>query len=150
MPTPTFKILFARAIGGAGAIMLMIELAAASGAPLMWIPFATSIVMIMGSPDAPPAQPHCLLGGHIICAATGVVCTLIIGPEMWVAAVAIGLAILGMHLADAFHPPAGISPLIIAASNATPVYILTPVLTGALILLAYAFVFHRLSGDKWP
>lgn len=35
VPTPTFKTLFARAIGGAGAIMLMIELAAASGAPLM-------------------------------------------------------------------------------------------------------------------
>lgn len=106
--------------------------------------------MITGSPDAPPAQPHCLLGGHIICAATGVICTLIIGPEMWVAAVAIGLAILGMHLADAFPAPAGISPLIIAASNATPVYILTPVLTDALILLAYAFVLQRLSGEKWP
>lgn len=150
MPTPALKILIARAIGGAGAIMLMIELAAISGAPLMWIPFATSIVMIMGSPDVPPAQPLRLLGGHMICAISGVICTMILGPEMWAAALAVGFAIMAMHVADTFHPPAGISPLIIAASNATPLYILSPVLTGALILLAYAFIFHRLSGDKWP
>ena len=150
MPNPPPKILIARAIGGAGAILLMIELAAASGTTLLWVRFATSIVMIMGSPEAPPAQPLRLLGGHMICATAGVVCTLVLGHEMWVAALAIGLSIFAMHKADAFHPPAGISPLIIATSHAAPIYILSPVLIGALILMAYAYVFHRLSGDKWP
>jgi CBS-domain-containing membrane protein len=104
LKTRALKILIARALGGGGAILLMIELAEASGAPLMWIPFATSIVMIMGSPEAPPAQPHRFLGGHLVCALAGVICTMLLGHEMWVAALAVGLAIMAMHLTDTFHP----------------------------------------------
>ncbi|MEQ1753736.1 MAG: HPP family protein [Micropepsaceae bacterium] len=139
-----------RSIGGAGGIALMAYLATASHFPLMTIPFATSIVMVLGGPELKPARPRCVLGGHIICATAGIMCTQVLGYDIWVAAFAIGLAIALMHLFDAFHPPAGISPIIIAASHASPVFILTPVMTGAIILIAFAYVFHRITGEKWP
>jgi hypothetical protein len=79
-----------RAVGGGGAIALMIWLSKISGVPLMWIPFATSIVMVMGSPEAPPAQPMRILGGHMVCATAGIACTMLLGFDIWVAALAIG------------------------------------------------------------
>jgi len=147
---PGLFIVVARALGGAGAIVLMEILSRASQAPMATIPFATSIVLVMGSPDAPPARLRCLLGGHVICASSGIVCTMLLGYEPWVAAIAIGTAIVLMHTFDAFHPPAGISPIIIASTHATPLFILSPVLTGALILSAYAALYYRLSGESWP
>lgn len=139
-----------RAVGGGGAIALMIWLSKTSGIPLMWIPFATSIVMVMGSPEAPPAQPLRILGGHMVCAAAGIACTMMLGFDIWVAALAIGLAIAVMHMLDVFHPPAGISPIIIATSQASPEYVLFPVLAGVAILIAYAWIFHRITGTRWP
>lgn len=139
-----------RAVGGGGAIALMIWLSKTSGVPLMWIPFATSIVMVMGSPEAPPAQPLRILGGHMVCAAAGIACTMLLGFDIWVAALAIGGAIAVMHVLDAFHPPAGISPIIIATSQASPEYVLFPVLAGVAILIAYAWIFHRITGTRWP
>ncbi len=35
------------------------------------------------------------------------------GSQPWVAAIAVGVAILAMLATDSFHPPAGINPLII-------------------------------------
>jgi CBS-domain-containing membrane protein len=139
-----------RAVGGGGAIALMIWLSKISGIPLMWIPFATSIVMVMGSPEAPPAQPLRILGGHTVCAAAGIACTMLLGFDIWVAALAIGNAIAVMHMLDVFHPPAGISPIIIATSQASPDYVLFPVLAGVAILIAYAWIFHRITGTRWP
>lgn len=139
-----------RAVGGGGAIALMIWLSKISGVPLMWIPFATSIVMVMGNPEAPPAQPLRILGGHMVCAAAGIACTMLLGFDIWVAALAIGVAIAMMHMLDVFHPPAGISPIIIATSQASPEYVLFPVLAGVAILIAYAWIFHRITGTRWP
>ena len=147
---PGYSTILARAAGGAGAILLMEALAQVTQSPMSAIPFATSIVLVMGSPEAPPARLRCLVGGHLVCAACGVLCTLLLGFDLWVAAVAIGIAIAVMHLLDIMHPPAGISPIIIASTKASPLFILSPVGTGLLVLVTYAWVCHRMSGEKWP
>ncbi len=139
-----------RAVGGALGIAVMTTLAHASGQPLMMVPFATSIVLVMGSPEAPPAKPRAVVGGHVLSALAGIVCAAMFGDAFWVSALGFGLAIALMHTADAFHPPAGISPLIITSAHATPLFLVMPVLTGALILVAFAFAYHRLSAEAWP
>ncbi len=139
-----------RAVGGALGIAVMTTLAHASGQPLMMVPFATSIVLVMGSPEAPPARPRAIVGGHLLSAFAGIVCASILGDAFWVSAVGVGLAIALMQAADAFHPPAGISPLIITSAHATPLFLVTPVLAGALTLVGFAFVYHRLSSEAWP
>jgi CBS-domain-containing membrane protein len=144
------KAVLFRALGGGGAIALMIWLSKTSGVPLMWIPFATSIVLVMGSPEAPPAQPLRILGGHMVCAAAGIACTMLLGFDIWIAALAITVAIALMHAMDVFHPPAGVTPVIIVMSKASPLFILSPVLVGASLLIVYALLFHRLTGEKWP
>ena len=46
--------------GGAIAIAIKELLSAHSMTPLMIIPFATSIVLVIGSPDVEPAQPRAI------------------------------------------------------------------------------------------
>ena len=128
----------------------MSTLAHATGQPLMMVPFATSIVLVMGSPEAPPSRPRAVIGGHVLSAFAGVVSAVIFGDAFWVSAAAVGLAMALMHATDTFHPPAGISPLIITSAHATPLFLLSPVLSGALILVGFAFAYHRLSGERWP
>ena len=63
--TKLFAVL-AGAAGGSIAIGAMEFFSARAAYPLMAIPFATSIVMVMGSPQAGPAQPRALVGGHLL------------------------------------------------------------------------------------
>jgi CBS-domain-containing membrane protein len=82
----------------------------ASHYPLAIIPFATAIVLVIGSPEAEPAQPRALIGGHIVATLVGLAMLQLTGPQAWAAAAAVGLAILAMYVAGTFHPPAGSTP----------------------------------------
>ena len=119
--------------------------------PLAVIPFATSIVLVIGSPEAEPAQPRALIGGHLVATLVGIAVLWLTGPQAWAAALAVGLAILAMYLTDTFHPPAGINPLLVVSNNLPWSFLLAPVLAGALLLAAFAFVWHRrISRRPWP
>jgi CBS-domain-containing membrane protein len=107
----------AGAAGGAVAIGAMEAFSAATAFPLAAIPFATSIVMVLGMPDAPPAQPRALIGGHLVSTLAGLVILKLCGPAPWAAAVAVGLAMIAMHLTGTFHPPAGIDPLVVVVNK---------------------------------
>jgi CBS-domain-containing membrane protein len=73
------------------------------------------------------------------------------GPEAWVAALAVGVAMLAMLLSDSFHPPAGINPLIIVMNGMSWSFVLVPVAAGALLLLAYSWVWNNfVRRQRWP
>ena len=73
------------------------------------------------------------------------------GPQAWAAAVAVGLAIVAMHLTRTFHPPAGINPLLIVVNALPWSFIAVPVGAGALLLAAFAFVWHNSGPQRnWP
>jgi CBS-domain-containing membrane protein len=138
-------------LGVAIAIGAMEWLSLASHYPLAIIPFATSIALVIGSPDAEPAQPRALVGGHVVATLVGLAMLKLTGPSAWAAAVAVGLAILAMYLAGTFHPPAGIDPLLVVANNLPWSFLFAPVLAGALLLTAFAYLWHRwLRRRRWP
>ena len=64
-------------LGAAIAIGVMEWFSIASRFPLAVIPFATSIVLVIGSPDAEAAQPRALIGGHVVSTLVGLVVNLI-------------------------------------------------------------------------
>lgn len=146
----------AGAAGGAIAIGIMEAFSMTTAFPLMAIPFATSIVTVLGSPRAEPAQPRALVGGHLLATLVGVLMVKICGPAPWAAALAVGLAMITMHLTGTFHPPAGIDPLVVVVNNMSWSFLLVPVGIGALLLALFAFVWHNLlargpnRGDVWP
>jgi CBS-domain-containing membrane protein len=64
----------AGAIAGLGAALAiggMEWLSVAPHYPLVIIPFATSIALVIGSPEAEPAQPRALIGGHVVATLVG-------------------------------------------------------------------------------
>lgn len=142
---------FAGAAGGAVAIGAMEFFAARSEMPVMAIPFATSIVLVLGSPEADAAQPRALIGGHLISSVVGLLVLTLVGPQPWAAALAVGLAMVAMHAARAFHPPAGIDPLLIVVNALPWSFLVVPVAAGALALAAFAYVWHlAVRRYDWP
>ena len=138
-------------LGGALAIGAMEWSSQVSQTPLGAIPFATSIVLVMGSPDAEPAQPRALIGGHILSTLVGIAVLAVMGPHAWAAALAVGLAILAMYLTDTFHPPAGIDPLLVVSQNLAWTFLIAPVALGAILLTLFAYVWHRwVHRLEWP
>ncbi len=138
-------------LGGAIAIGAMEGLSRLSHYPLFVIPFATSIVLVIGSADAEPAQPRALIGGHVVATLVGLVVLKLTGAHAWAAAAAVGLAILAMYLTGTFYPPAGINPLLVVSNNLPWTFLFAPVLAGAVLLTVFAFVWHRWVGRcPWP
>jgi CBS-domain-containing membrane protein len=112
---------------------------------------ATSIVLVVGSPEAEPAQPHALIGGHLVATLVGLVVLRVTGPHAWAAAGAVGLSILAMYVTGTFHPPAGIGPLLAVSNNLPWSFLWAPVLASAVLLTAFAYVWHRwIRCRPWP
>jgi CBS-domain-containing membrane protein len=138
-------------LGAAIAIGAMELFSLSAHYPLAVIPFSTSIVLVIGSPEAEPAQPRALIGGHIVATIVGLIVLRIAGPHVWSAAAAVGLAVLAMYITGTFHPPAGINPLLVVSNNLPWSFLIAPVLAGALLLTAFALVWHRWVGRRpWP
>ena len=148
--------ILAGAAGGAIAIASMEVFSVTTAFPLVAIPFATSIVLVLGSPNTEPAQPRALIGGHLVSTLVGLVLVKLCGPAPWAAALAVGLAMVAMHLTRTFHPPAEIDPLVVVVNNMSWSFLVVPVGIGALLLALFAFAWHNLvarganKGDTWP
>ena len=156
LPRISLVTILAGAAGGAVAIGGMEALSARAAFPLVAIPFATSIVTVLGSPDAAPAQPRALIGGHLVSTFVGLLIVKTCGPSAWAAATAVGLAMLAMHLTGTFHPPAGIDPLVVVLNDMSWSFLVVPVGAGALLLAAFAYFWHNLitrrkiRPEGWP
>jgi len=138
-------------LGGAIAIGVMEVFSSVAHYPLAVIPFATSIVLVIGSPDVEPAQPRALIGGHVVSALVGLAVLKLTGPQAWAAAAAVGLSILAMYVTGTFHPPAGINPLLVVSGNLPWTFLFAPVLAGALLLTAFCYFWHRtVRRQSWP
>ena len=141
----------AGAAGGTVAIGLMEYFAARNTMPVMAVPFATSIVLVLGSPEAEAAQPRALIGGHLISTLVGLLMLYVAGPAPWAAAVAVGIAMVAMHATRTFHPPAGIDPLLVVINAMPWSFLLVPVAAGALALALFAYVWHlAVRRFDWP
>ena len=113
--------------------------------------FGASAVLIYGVPKSPYAQPRNLVLGHAISVFTGVSCALLTNtsPE-FAAALAVSLAIVLMHITKSIHPPGGATALIAVIGSdqihqMSYWYVLSPILSGALIMLVIALVVNNLS-----
>jgi CBS-domain-containing membrane protein len=92
--------------------------------PLVIIPFVTSIVLVIGSPEAELAQPRALIGGHIVATLVGLAMLWLTGPQAWAAAAAVAWPFLQCT----FHPTAGINPLLGVSNNLPGSFLFAPVL----------------------
>ncbi len=119
--------------------------------------FGASAVLIYGVINSPLAQPRNLIGGHLLSAIVGVTIHNLIPNETWLAAaLAVSISIVLMQVTKTLHPPGGATALIANIGSEKIkalgyLYVLSPVLTGVLILLAVALFYNNITKHrKYP
>lgn len=116
--------------------------------------FGASSVLVYGIINSPLAQPRNLIGGHLICAVTGVFIHKLIPSELWLSsALSVSVSIVLMQITKTLHPPGGATALI--ANIGSPkiqslgfLFVLSPVLSGVLILLLVAIVCNNMTPSR--
>lgn len=106
-----------------------------SGVVLLMAPFGATAVLVFGVPESPLAQPKNVILGHVITAFIGVFFVEFIGVNPLSLSIATGLAVSVMLLTKTTHPPAGANPLLIMLTGQSWQFLVSPVLTGAIILV---------------
>lgn len=116
--------------------------------------FGASSVLIYGAIQSPLAQPRNLVGGHLVSALVGVTIHQLIPDIVWLAApLAVSLSIVLMQVTKTLHPPGGATALIAVIGSEKVkalgyLYVLSPVLSGCLILLVVALVFNNMTTNR--
>lgn len=114
-------------------------------------PLGASAVQIFAVPGSPLAQPWSVVGGHALSALSGLVAFYVFGHTTLGAAAAVAVAAGLMLSLRALHPSGGGTALFIVLSQTDdPAFILFPVITSAVLLVATAILFHKLTGHVYP
>ncbi len=113
--------------------------------------FGASSVLVYGAIQSPLAQPRNLIGGHVVSAIAGVTVAQLLPDIIWLTApFAVASSIVLMQVTRTLHPPGGATALI-AVSSGTKIaamgywYVLSPVLSGCLILFVVALIFNNMT-----
>jgi CBS-domain-containing membrane protein len=141
------------ALGALLAIYAVAEISSAAlsgiSAGLMIASMGASAVLLFVVPHGALSQPWPVLGGHLLSAALGVTCRLLI-PDPWLAsAAAVSASILTMQYLRCVHPPGGATALV-AVTGGPRIeelgyfYILDPVALNVAVMLLGALVFNNL------
>lgn len=119
--------------------------------------FGASSVLIYGAVNSPLAQPRNLIGGHFLSALVGVTVFKFLPDILWLnASIAVVSSIVVMQITKTMHPPGGATALIAVLPSEKIQelgywYALSPVLSGAVILLIVALIFNNIpKGRKYP
>jgi CBS domain-containing membrane protein len=117
--------------------------------------FGASAVLIYGVVNSPLAQPRNLVGGHVISALVGVTVNYLVPVPWLAAALAVSTSIVLMQVTKTLHPPGGATALIavIGSDNIKRLgyfYVLSPILSGVVILLLVALYFNDAANRSYP
>lgn len=116
--------------------------------------FGASSVLVYGAIQSPLSQPRNLIGGHVISALVGVSIQQALPDLLWLSApLAVSASIVLMQITKTLHPPGGATALIaIIGSEKIKAlgywYVLSPVLTGVLILFLTAVIFNNMTPER--
>lgn len=145
--------------GGIAILLLILALhyLLQAGHPLIIVAsMAASVTLLYATPHSPLTQPWNLVGGHLVSAIAGLLCSMFI-PEPTVAAgVAVGSSIMLMEFLNCLHPPGAATALLMVLVNSqlhnmdwqSALYIVA-INTG--ISLALALVINNLlPGRRYP
>jgi len=116
--------------------------------------FGATSVLIFGATNSPLAQPRNLIFGHLISAFIGVLIYKLIPDNIWLSsALAVSLSIVTMQITKTLHPPGGATALIanIGSEKIKALgfyYVLSPVLSGVLILFTVAVIVNNIPKNR--
>tara|TARA_B100000900_G_C19993333_1_gene478689 strand:- start:12 stop:476 length:465 start_codon:yes stop_codon:yes gene_type:complete len=106
--------------------------------------FGSSMVLLYGYPDSPFAQPKNIFFGHLLTSAVGLVFLNFIPLPLYLTIpLAVGFGVGLMILFNVTHPPAGGNPIIVIMGSVSIDYLLSPIITGSIIILTFGILINR-------
>ena len=111
--------------------------------------FGSSMVLLFGYPESPFAQPKNVFFGHLLTALVGMFFLYFIPlPIFIIIPMAVGVGVGLMILFNVTHPPAGGNPIIVIIGSVSIDFLLSPVISGSIIIIIFAIVLNRLILKK--
>ena len=106
--------------------------------------FGSSMVLLYGSPESPFAQPKNVFFGHLVTATVGMFFLYLIPlPLFIIIPLAVGFGVGLMILLNVTHPPAGGNPIIVIMGSVSLDYLLSPIISGSIIILVFAIIINK-------
>ena len=106
--------------------------------------FGSSMVLLYGYPESPFAQPKNVFFGHVLTAIVGMFFLYFIPLPLYLTIpLAVGFGVGFMILFNVTHPPAGGNPIIVIMGSVSVDYLLTPVISGSIIILIFAIIINK-------
>ena len=114
--------------------------------------FGSSMVLLYGYPESPFAQPKNVFFGHLVTAIVGLVFLHFVPlPIFLTIPLAVGFGVGLMILFNVTHPPAGGNPIIVIIGSVSLDYLINPIITGSIIVLAFGIAINRfILKKKYP
>ena len=106
--------------------------------------FGSSMVLLYGYPESPFAQPKNVFFGHLVTATVGMFFLYLIPlPLFIIIPLAVGFGVGLMILLNVTHPPAGGNPIIVIMGSVSLDYLLSPIISGSIIILIFAIIINK-------
>ena len=106
--------------------------------------FGSSMVLLYGYPESPFAQPKNVFFGHLLTSLVGMIFLYFVPLPIYLTIpFAVGFGVGLMILLNVTHPPAGGNPIIVIMGSVSLDYLLTPVISGSIIIIIFAIIINR-------
>jgi len=117
-------------------------------------PLAATAVLLFAVHSGALAQPWPVIGSYACATAVGLVMHHLFGSALWVAASALGVALVLMCLLRCLHPPGGGVAVSVVLADSTLAalgdQVFEPIMLNVLVLVAVAVIYNRLTGVRYP
>ena len=114
--------------------------------------FGSTMVLLYGYPESPFAQPKNIILGHFLTSLIGMIFLNYVPLPIFInIPLAVGFGVMIMILFKVTHPPAGGNPIIVIIGSVSYEYLVTPVITGSIIVVLFGVIINKfVLKKKYP